>query len=92
MGQAASCLRLMMMMMMSWGGDDTVGVTLVDGVEAGLVLERGGKGVGVFSVTPPGPTHTKFDTSVQILYTVLHICIHFQIELSEYVETSSQQV
>lgn len=38
MGQAASCLRLMMMMS---GGDETVGVTLVDGVEAGLVLERG---------------------------------------------------
>lgn len=57
MGQAASCLRLMMMMMMSWGGD-TVGVTLVDGVEAGLVLERGGKGVGVFSVTLTWPnTH-----------------------------------
>lgn len=59
MGQAASCLRLMMMMM-SWGGDDTVGVTLVDGVEAGLVLELES--------------------------------IHFQIELSECVETSSQQV
>lgn len=60
MGQAASCLRLMMMMMMmmSWGGGDTVGVTLVDGVEAGLVLERGGKGVGVFSVTLTWPnTH-----------------------------------
>lgn len=49
-----------MMMMMSWGGGggDTVGVTLVDGVEAGLVLERGGKGVGVFSVTLTWPnTH-----------------------------------